>query len=220
MSVADTSLWNLTVTEIKSRVASIRPTPGGGSVSVITASLGLALLHKGTSVSLKKPAADAGKHQSLDELRMKLVGAMDSLSRLADEDAEAFQSYITACSLPHTGEEETTAREISMAGALLRATQIPIESATEMAQGLALAETAVGLAEAIVLSDLFAGALLLHASLKAVLLNVEANLPGIKDAELRETLKHRRIALEDEAARRADAIADMYRLRVRVVADY
>jgi formiminotetrahydrofolate cyclodeaminase len=216
LSVAYTSLWNLTATEIKSRVASISPTPGGGSVSVIAASLGLALLHKGTSVSLKKLAADAAKHQSLDELRMKLVATMDSLSRLADEDADAFQSFMKACSLSHTTEDESAARKISMDETLLRATQIPIESAVEMAQGLALAEAAVGLAEANVLSDVFAGALLLHASIKAVLLNVDANISGLQSAELREAMQQKRIALEEEAVFRADAIASSYRLRADI----
>ena len=213
MSVAYTSLWNLTATEIKSRVASISPAPGGGSVSVITASLGLALVHKGTSVSLKKSADDDVRHQGLVDLRVKLASMMDLLSTLADEDADAFQSYITACSLPHADGDESAARRISMDEALLRATQIPLESATEMAQGLTLAETALGLAGANVLSDIFAGVLLLQASIKAVLLNVDANLPGIRAAELREAMQQRRIALEDEAALRADAIACSYRLR-------
>ena len=70
--------------------------------------------------------------------------------------------------------------------ALLRATQIPIESAAEMARGLNLAETAMALADAHVLTDIFAGALLLHASIKAVLLNLDANLPGIEDARVWE----------------------------------
>ena len=188
-------------------------------MSVITASLGLAVLHKGTSVSLKKSADDDVRHQGLVDLRVKLASMMDLLSTLADEDADAFQSYITACSSPHADGDESAARRISMDEALLRATQIPLESATEMAQGLTLAETALGLAGANVLSDVFAGVLLLQASIKAVLLNVDANLPGIRDAELREVMQQKRIALEDAAALRADAIASSYRSRVGVPAD-
>ena len=88
-----------------------------------------------------------------------------------------------------------------------------------MAEGLAFAETVVGLAEANVLSDVFAGALLLHASIKAVLLNVDTNLPGIQEVALREAMRRRRMALEDAAALRADAISDIYRSRVNLPAD-
>jgi len=219
VSIAYTSLWDLTATEIKSRIASIAPTPGGGSVSVISATLGLALLHKAASVSLKRSADNPARHQGLVVLLAQTAPAMDSLSRLADEDADAFQSYIEACSLPHTTEDESAARRSSMAEALLRATQVPIESAAQMAEGLAFAETVVGLAEANVLSDVFAGALLLHASIKAVLLNVDTNLPGIQEVALREAMRRRRMALEDAAALRADAISDIYRSRVNLPAD-
>ena len=216
MSIACTSLWNLTATEIRSQVASITPTPGGGSVSVITAILGLALIHKGTSVSLKRSASDIARHDSLVDLRMKLASTMESLSRFADEDAAAFQSYVQARSLPNTTESESDARRASMNEALLRATQTPIEAAAEMAQALDLAATAVDLADAQVLSDIFAGALLLHASIKAVLLNLDANLPNVQDAELRDTVKQRRIELEDASALCADAVAHNYRVRVNV----
>jgi methenyltetrahydrofolate cyclohydrolase len=216
LSIAYTSLWNLTATEIRSRVASISPTPGGGSVSVITAALALALLHKGTSVSLKRSAAEVVRHQSLVELRMKLSSTMDSLGRFADEDADAFQRYIQASSSPGTNASESATRKASINEALLRAIQIPIESAAEMAQGLELAEIAMEVVDAHMLSDIFAGALLLHASIKAVLLNVDGNLPGIQDAELRETMKQKRIELEDASALRADAVARAYRARVSV----
>jgi formiminotetrahydrofolate cyclodeaminase len=217
LSIAYTSLWNLTAEDIRSGVASISPTPGGGSVSVITAILGLALVHKGTSVSLKKSAANAARHESLVDLRMKLASTMESLSRFADEDASAFQSYVQARSIPNTSEGESAARRTSMNEALLRATQIPIESAAEMARGLNLAETAMALADAHVLTDIFAGALLLHASIKAVLLNLDANLPGIEDEELRETMKQRRIELEDASALRVDAVAHTYRARISIL---
>ena len=214
LSIAYASLWNLTATEVRDQVASISPAPGGGSVSIITASFGVALLQKGTNISLKRPAGDLARQQTLLDLQVKISSSMESLSRLADADSSAFQSYVNACSLPHATETEKAARKASMDESLLCATQIPLESAAEMVRGLELAETAVKVADAYVLSDIFAGALLLHASIRSVLLNVDANLPGIPDVGVGEILKQQRAGLERASTLRAEAVAEEFQTRV------
>jgi formiminotetrahydrofolate cyclodeaminase len=219
LSIAYASLWNLTATEVRDQVASISPTPGGGSVSIMTATFGVALVQKGTNISLKRPAGDLARQQSLLDLQVTISSSMESLSRFADADSSAFQSYVKACSLPRVTETEKAARKASMDESLLCATQIPLESAAEMVRGLELAETAVKVADAYVLSDIFAGALLLHASIRSVLLNVDANLPGIPDVGVGEILKQQRAGLERASTLRAEAVAEEFQTRVLAAID-
>ena len=86
---ADPSLWNLTTANLLDQVASVKATPGGGSVSIITAALGLALIHKAISVSLKRSASEVVRHQSLVDLSASLSSSMKALSSFADADANA-----------------------------------------------------------------------------------------------------------------------------------
>lgn len=196
LRLADPSLWNLTTGNLLDQVASVKATPGGGSVSIITAALGLALVHKGISVSLKRSASELVRHQSLVNLSVSLSSSMKTLSLFADADASAFKSYLAARELPRTTEIEIADRIKMMQDSLLRATEVPLESAQEMARALEFTETALDVADGHVMSDVVAGTLLLHTSIKSALLNVDANLGSIQDAAQREVLKNRKAEIE------------------------
>jgi methenyltetrahydrofolate cyclohydrolase len=196
LRLADPSLWNLTTVNLLDQVASVKAVPGGGSVSIITAALGLALVHKGISVSLKRSASELVRHQSLVNLRVSLSSSMKMLSLFADADASAFESYLVARARPRTTEIEIADRTKTMRNSLLRATEVPLESALEMVRALEFTETALDVADGHVMSDVVAGTLLLHTSIKSVLLNVDANLGSIQDAAQREVLKNRKTEIE------------------------
>jgi formiminotetrahydrofolate cyclodeaminase len=121
---------------------------------------------------------------------------MATLSELADTDSLVFQGYLEACELPRATEGEKASRKAARETALMRATQIPLEAAVQMVQGLEFAETAATLIDDHVRSEVLAGEMLLRASIKSVLLNVDANLPGIADSAVREAIKLRRDDLE------------------------
>lgn len=196
MSHANTSLWTVTAAQLTDRVSSTDPTPGAGSVSIVTATLGLALIQKGVVVSLKKSAANATRHQKLLELSTAISASIVALSALADADSHAFQNYLDAGALPRTTEGEVALRRATRESCILKATQIPIESAVEMGTGVELGEAAAKQIDAHVQSEVLAGVVLLRASIKGVLLSVDANLSCISDSALRDALKLRRIELE------------------------
>jgi formiminotetrahydrofolate cyclodeaminase len=191
-----TSLWTLTAAQLRDEVASTNPTPGGGSVSIIAATLGVASIHKSIDVSLQKPATDIARRESLLELSSKTSALMVSLSELADADSHAFNRYIEASSLPRTTDDEKALHRAAREDSLVRATQIPLEAAAEMGRGLEFAEAASRLVDAHVRSEVLVGSVLLRASIHAVLLNVDANLPGISDAGLSNALKTQKNQLE------------------------
>jgi formiminotetrahydrofolate cyclodeaminase len=200
LSNASTSLWTLTAAQLRDQVASTDPTPGGGSVSIVAATLGVASIQKGVTVSLKKSAANLARHQALLHLSSRASALMASLSELADADSLAFQAYLEACALPRTTEDEKAFRRAAKENGLVRATRIPLEAATEMARGLEFSEAATELVDPHVRSEVLAGGVLLRASIKSVLLSVDANLSGISDIAIRNALKLQRDELELAAA--------------------
>ncbi len=208
------SAWALTTAQLRDLTASLSPTPGGGSISILTGTLGLALVHKGASISLKRATQDAARSESLVDLCAKVTPANASLSRLVDDDSQAYQRYLAARSLPRITDAETSARQASMQAELLRATQIPLTAAKEMVRALKFAEAAIALSDKHLLSDIFAGALLIRVAVQAVLLTVDANVVGISDAGLCETLKSERIELERLSIARGEAVAEAYQARI------
>ena len=199
MSNSSASLWTLTAAQLRDQIASTDPTPGGGSVSIITAALGAASIQKAVAVSLKKSAVDSPRHQSLLNLSYRVSALLASLSELADADSLAFQRYLKACAQPRTNENEKARRRAARKDCLVRATEVPLEAAAEMARGLEFAEAAAGIVDIHVRSEILAGRVLLQASIESVLLNVDANLPGISDETIRNALKLRRKKVEHVA---------------------
>ena len=199
MSNASTSLWTLTAAQLRDQVASTDPTPGGGSVSIVAATLAVASIQKGVTVSLKKSVADSARRRGLLDLSSGASALLASLSELADADSLAFQGYLKACALPGTTDEEKAFRRAAKEDGLVRATRIPLEAAAEMARGLEFAEAAAKLVDSRVRSEVLAGGVLLRASIRSVLFSVDANLSGISDAVVRDALKRQRNELEHPA---------------------
>ena len=196
MSNTSISLWTLTAAQLRDQVASTAPTPGGGSVSIVAATLGVASIQKGVTVSLKNSAGNLPRRQVLLDLSSRASALIASLSELADADSLAFESYLKACALPRTTEDEKAFRRAAKEEELVRATRIPLEAATEMARGLEFAEAATRLVDPHVRSEVLTGGVLLRASIKSVLLSVDANLSGIADIAVRNALKLERDKLE------------------------
>jgi formiminotetrahydrofolate cyclodeaminase len=208
------SIWALNATEVRDLTASLSATPGGGSISVFTATLGLALVHKGASISLKRSGEDIARREALGELCETVTSALAVMSRLADEDAEAFQGYLDARSLARSTQEEKTLRDVAMGAAILRATRVPIASAKEICLALELAERAVTLSDQHLLTDIVGGALIMKAALDAALLNVDANVPYLSDEEARGALQGERAELARVSELRAASLMQAYHARI------
>ena len=193
------SLWSLSAAQLRDHLSSVAPTPGGGSACIVAATLGAASVHKGIIVSLKRSSADPARHQALLRLSSQVLALIVTLSELADADSTAFQHYLETSALPSATEDEKTARKKARESSLLHATRVPLAAAVEMSGAVALAKAAAPLVDAHVRSEVLSGSVLLRASIKSVLIGVDANLPGILDVALRESLRRQREKLEDSS---------------------
>jgi formiminotetrahydrofolate cyclodeaminase len=182
------SLWSWTLAEFLDRTAAGTPTPGGGSVSSVCATLGAGLVVMGLEVTARR--AEPEMIEVLDPLLRSGRELLERLSAHADRDRAVFDAYMRSRSQR----------------ALTAATEVPLAAAADVAAAVDLARQTVELCKPHVLGDVAAGADLLSASLTAVLRSVDANLPGLDDSALRTRLGEERTALAASAAQSVMAV--------------
>jgi formiminotetrahydrofolate cyclodeaminase len=177
-------------------IASDAPVPGGGSVSSYTAAAGMALVVMALEVSIKK-AEDTAPFTALID-RGRTVIAELKTSLVADIDC--FSTYMATLKMPKGTEEEVAARKAAMGQAAVTSTAVPVAAAAHCVEGLKIAVEARAICRPTILSDVYAGANLLEASCRSILLNVDANLGSIPSEAERSRYAEAKAELLKEAA--------------------
>ncbi|KAK7109256.1 formimidoyltransferase-cyclodeaminase-like [Littorina saxatilis] len=161
-------------------VGSRSPTPGGGSVAALCASMGAAL---GSMVGFM--TYGNRKFHSLDgkmrELIPPLYKATKDLIPFVDADAAAFSEYMLACKLPKDTEDETKIREMAMESGLLTAVQVPLCVARVVNTLWPALKELAAIGNINCKSDLQVGARVLETGVWGAYYNVMTNLKDIKD---------------------------------------
>jgi methenyltetrahydrofolate cyclohydrolase len=174
------SLSQLPFTELLNAFRSPDPTPGGGSASALAGAVGASLL--AMVAGLPKPRAQSTE----DTERLAVAGARcaaigDRLAALMDRDSSAYDLVVAAFRLPKSTEEEKTARGIRIQEALRSATEAPLDVMRACAEAIGRAAVVAAFGNRNASSDVQVGLELLRAGLRGAKLNVDVNLPGIKD---------------------------------------
>ncbi len=180
------SVWKSTLEEFRAQLASRDPVPAGVSAAAITASLALSLVIKVLEIARNRRdfRADPAK---VEEMLASARAESSKLARYADEDAAAFAAYMASRGKPN-----------EPAALLLRkAIEIPLEAARAASAGLKLCAEAVPMTPASIQPDLGTSALLLAASVRAMLLSAELNAQRLADPEFQ-----REVAREAENLKR------------------
>jgi formiminotetrahydrofolate cyclodeaminase len=215
MSGGTETLWSGVLADFREATASAEPTPGGGSVAGVSATLGLGLVIMALEISVKRK--DAIEPEKTGALIAEARALMAELSGDADRDVLAFQDYMAAARLPKLSDEEKQARREALDAATRGAMQAPLAAARHIVAALGLAEQAAPLAHRHVISDVGAGTGLLEGALKAILFNVDVNLPSLSDAGMQERCGAERVVLASEggelAARVLGAVAARLAMR-------
>ncbi|MBS7455743.1 cyclodeaminase/cyclohydrolase family protein [Coralloluteibacterium stylophorae] len=184
----DAGIWGQGLDGFRAAVAGDAPTPGCGAVAAVAADLGLALVIKALRIS-DRHGADASRGRLAGHAQTLL----ERLGAYADEDVRAFARHLRADDADVTGAEGQAHRN---------ACAVPLATAHACLEGLGLALAAWPLCAAALRSDVHAGALLLDAGLRAVLVNVEADAPALQDARARAEALQARDRLRDDAQAR------------------
>jgi formiminotetrahydrofolate cyclodeaminase len=185
------TLWELRLDELREQVASKSPTPGGGSVACICATLATGLLVMAAEITRASATASTDP-RALDDVLTEGRRLVAALAAHADHDVVAFTGYMAALALPRGSDEEKAARKQALAAAALAASEAPLAAGRAMTEALALGRRAAKVVKQQVQSDILAGIDLLHGALDAVLRNVDINLPYVADEETRQRLSEAR----------------------------
>lgn len=161
-------------------VASSSPTPGGGSVAAHAGALAAALAQMvaGLTIGKKKYAAVDAR---MKQIAIKAAELGNALAVLVERDAKAYEAVSAAYKLPKETPAEESARNAAIAGALMGAAAVPLETARYAASvaDIALEVAATGNTNAI--TDAGVAALLADAACRGAIYNVRVNVSSMPD---------------------------------------
>jgi formiminotetrahydrofolate cyclodeaminase len=176
----DDRLSDLSVTGLIDRLATSDPIPGGGSAAAVAGAMGAALVRMVVALTTGRPIAAEHEHE-LAQIEAAARAAQETLLRLADEDATAYDAVVRARRLPRDSDAEREARQEQVDRATREATRVPLRTAAAAASVLALAERLAPYGNRNAISDVAVGALLAAAAIRGAALNVRINVPYLPE---------------------------------------
>jgi formiminotetrahydrofolate cyclodeaminase len=195
MAPSQTARHSETLRGFVDRVASADPSPGGGSVAALAGALGAALGQMSIRLSKDKKMCAAHAERYSDALD-RLAPYTAALLELVDADSEAFDAVVAAYRVPR----ESPERDQAIQQALIRATEIPSQTAASAAEALRVLEDLRPIIHANVTSDLQVGLHMLRSALRGAIANMRINLNDIKAPDIR--LRYEDLILRWEQALR------------------
>lgn len=191
-----------TIQDYVDRLASGKPTPGGGATGALLLAQGAGLLAM---------AARFSDHEDL--ARRAAVLASHALS-VSDEDEQAFAGVAEAFGLPKDTEGQERERSERIQQETAAAAGPPQALVAASREALAIAEQVLTDCNATVLSDVGAGTAAVRGTLIAAAVTLETDLAPLKDDEARARIR-RDIDEAGALVARADEIVDRVRERIR-----
>ena len=174
-------LTTKTLNEFIDEVASSSPAPGGGSVAALAGALGAALTAMVSNLTIGKKKY-LGVQGEMESVLKQSETLRASFAKLIDDDAEAFNTVVSAFNLPKETEEEKTKRSETIQRAMKAATEIPLQVMQLCERALVLTQAAAEKGNVNSISDAGVAALMLHAACLGAKLNVQINLGSLKDS--------------------------------------
>ncbi|MEX1274402.1 MAG: cyclodeaminase/cyclohydrolase family protein [Bacteroidota bacterium] len=180
-------LTEKTVDEFLDELASDSPAPGGGSVAALAGATGAALTAMVCRLTIgKKKYAEV--QEEMESILQEAEELRRELTRLVDEDTEAFNRVMAAFGLPKETTEQQERRAAAIQEATREATLVPLRVMKLVDRSLPLAVRVAEKGNKNSASDAGVAALMLQAACSGAALNVRTNLGSLKDESfVRET---------------------------------
>jgi len=159
--------------------------PGGGSAAAASGAMGAGLVSMVCNLTIGKEKY-AEVEPQMKQILTKSEALRQQLTRMIQEDVDAFETVMDAFKLPKGTDEEKTARRQAIQQGFKTAAQAPLQTAQACAEVIDLAQTAAKLGNPNVASDGGVAVLCAQAGLKGAALNVLINLGAIKDTDFVE----------------------------------
>ncbi len=173
-------LIDLTVKGFVEETASESPAPGGGSISAAMGAMGAALGTMVANLSAHKPGWD-DRWKEFSDWADKGKYYQDELTRMVDEDTNAFNRIMDALGMPKKTDEEKAARKAAMQAATLGAIEVPFRVMQLCADSMEVMEAMAKEGNPNSVSDAGVGAMAARAGVMGAFLNVKINAGGLED---------------------------------------
>ena len=184
-------------------LASRKPTPSGGSAAAVMGAMGAALVSMVCNLTI-------GKTQYRDfeeEFKSVLTKAEElrrDLTKMIEEDVQAFDAVMRAYGMPRLTKDETATRAQAIQTALKTATLVPMRCCRACREVITLGSVVAEKGNRNVISDSGVAAVAAYAALRSAALNVFTNARAITDrifaedqlAELEQLLSQAATATE------------------------
>jgi glutamate formiminotransferase/formiminotetrahydrofolate cyclodeaminase len=168
-------------------VASSAPAPGGGTVSAAAGTLAAALAEMVCRLTVGKKKY-AAVQTEMETVLAEAETLRARLTRLADDDAKAFDRVIAARKLPKDSPAEIAARDKAIDTATREAAQVPLEVCRAAFRVIELAATCAEKGNVNAVSDSGVAAQMAYSAIVGAELNVKINMAGFPDAAFREQM--------------------------------
>lgn len=199
-----------TIQSYLDRLASEEPAPGGGSAAALTGALAAALVTMVTNLTLGKEKF-ASVEAEMSELKVRAEELRAELTRLVEQDAEAYSEVAAAFKLPRNTEEEKKKRHEILQAALVNAAAVPLRVAEAALEVARLCAPAADKGNPNAVSDAGVAVVLAEAAAQAAALNVKINLAWLEDKEfVDKTWSRVQEILEEAATLRTQVLSATY----------
>ncbi len=192
------SIYEKSLNEYLEIAASSAPTPGGGSVSAIVATNAAAMVCMVANLTIGKKAYLEYEDQAKD-IAAKGYALIDQLKDLTAKDMAAFASFVTAWKMPSETDDEKAKKAEANEAAAQNATTVPMEISKVCLEIMKLARELAPFGNLSAISDCGVASLIAEGSMKAAMLSVDINLPGLKTKEFADGMTKERARLFAEA---------------------
>lgn len=173
-------LFNSSLRDVLKVSASSEPTPGGGSVAAIAGGFAAAMTAMVGNLTIGKRRYRDVEAQ-VTSIRDKALCLMNRAEDLVESDMAQFNRFMDCYKMAVSTPEEKERREHLIQEALKGATETPLEIARMCLEILTLVDEISPIGSKMAISDAGVAAYLAEAGLQAALLNVDINVPQIKD---------------------------------------
>ena len=185
----------LTFEELVDALASVAPTPGGGTAAALAGAMGASLAEMVAALTVAKDKY-AASHDAVRPIGEAAARTRERLLALAQEDSDSYDAVVAARRLPKETDIERTERTRRMAEANRLAAEVPLRTGREAAGLLALLPELAEKGNPNAASDAGVGGLLAGAAARGALLNVRINLPQLSDPSERARREAEAAALQ------------------------
>lgn len=176
-------LIDIEVKEFLNEIDKGTPTPGGGSVSALASAIAASLTRMVGHLTVGKKKFNNLNDENKDRFTKalsELKGLKDQLTKLVDQDTEAYNLVMSAYRMAKFTDEEKETRKHAIQKATLGAIEVPYQVALLSKQAMLLLPIIKQFGNKNCLSDLGVSMLMLKSGALGALMNVKINLSGLQ----------------------------------------